>query len=108
MADGLDEAGGGLVCGLGVGGIGGGWGLADGGEEGVDFVLDVGVCNGPVVLGGGGVEESGEDEFVEDVLACGFGEEGPEVGGGDGVVVDEGDDCCGLGGGNGGALEWLG
>lgn len=85
-ADGFDEAGGGL----GVGG------LVEDGDEGVEFVLLVGFVDGPAVLGCGGVEEFGEDEFVEDLLAVGFGELGPEFLLGDWFAVDEGD---GFGGG---------
>ena len=52
--------------------------------------------DGPAVLGCGGVEEFCEDEFVEDLLAVGFGELGPEFLLGNWFAVDEGD---GFGGG---------
>ena len=102
----MDEAGGSFLGALGIGG------LVDCGDEGVEFILDVGVCKCPVVVGGGGVEDVGEDEFVEDLLACEFGEVGKEVGGGDGVRIDDGDDggslwggVCGEGWGWGGAAS---
>lgn len=42
----------------------------------------------------GGVEEFAQDEFVEDLLAVGFSEVGPELLLGDGFAVDE---CGGFG-----------